>query len=126
MNRKEYIRQYQREWMARRRNEWLETNGPCKACGSSENLEVDHIDPALKSRHPRDIWSRRKEVREEELAKCQVLCHDCHLLKTSADRLSKIQHGTDTMRRKFGCKCEECKEYVRRVKRESRARLKHN
>ena len=48
MNRKEYIRNYQRKWMAKRRAEWLKNNGPCVQCNSWENLEVDHINPKTK------------------------------------------------------------------------------
>lgn len=78
---KEKQREYQRQWMAKRRQEWIDENGPC-ACGSFNKLEVDHIDPKLKTMEVRSIWSCRKEIRELELAKCQVLCYDCHLEKT--------------------------------------------
>jgi hypothetical protein len=44
-------------------------------------LELDHVDPALKVSHR--VWSWARERREAELAKCQVLCHDCHVAKTA-------------------------------------------
>jgi 5-methylcytosine-specific restriction endonuclease McrA len=123
MNRKEYIKEYQRNWMKQRRLEWVNANGPCKSCGSDENLEVDHIDPSLKRNHVSRLWSCRVEVREKELAKCQVLCYNCHLKKTISE-ISGTTHGTYAMRNKYGCSCEICKEYVREDKRKSRARIK--
>lgn len=76
-------RRYQREWMARRRREWLDENGPCVDCGSWEELEVDHVDPATKTTHA--VWSWSAARREAELAKCVVRCHDCHAAKTAAN-----------------------------------------
>ena len=75
-------REYQRLRVAKRRSDWFQENGPCKECNSWENLEVDHINSSLKTMNPAAIWSRSEEVRNKELAKCQVLCHDCHVLKT--------------------------------------------
>src|SRR2546429_2497809 len=72
--------QYQREWIAQRRLEWLAANGPCVKCGSWNDLEVDHVDPAKKVSHR--VWSWAEPRRLAELAKCQVLCHDCHGEKT--------------------------------------------
>lgn len=73
-------RQYQLAWMHRRRDDWIQANGPC-SCGTWDNLEVDHIDASTKTMDPAGIWSRRQEVRDAELAKCQVLCADCHKAK---------------------------------------------
>lgn len=69
-------RKYAREWMAKRRKQWLAENGPCGRCGSTERLEIDHIDPALKTNHR--VWSWAKLRRDAELAKCRVLCKKCH------------------------------------------------
>lgn len=72
--------EYKRRWVAARKAKWIEENGPCRRCGSWERPEVDHIDGALKvSSH---IWTWATERRLAELAKCQVLCHDCHVTKT--------------------------------------------
>lgn len=84
-------REYQKQWMADRRDQWISENGPCAKCGSLEQLEVDHIDSSLKTMNPAAIWSRTEEVRLKELAKCQVLCHDCHVLKTVESKDSS--HG---------------------------------
>jgi len=79
---------YAREWHknvggAARRSAWIEENGPCIKCGSSDKLEVDHIDPNEKVFNPTYVWRLCKEAREVELAKCQVLCHSCHVEKTN-------------------------------------------
>jgi len=73
-------RKYQREWMARRRKEWFEQNGPCVDCGSNENLELDHVDRRFKVSHR--IWSWSAARREAELAKCVARCSPCHDGKT--------------------------------------------
>lgn len=78
-------RKYMREWLTRRRDEWIsEQGGACVTCGATEDLEIDHIDPAEKERAVAHLWSSTAEVRAAELAKCQVLCKQCHLAKTYA------------------------------------------
>jgi 5-methylcytosine-specific restriction endonuclease McrA len=86
VKKKEYMRNYQREWMRKRRQAWIDENGPCKHCGSTEKLEVDHINPRFKKLNPHGIWSLCEAKRKKELAKCQVLCKSCHLVKTLAER----------------------------------------
>ena len=88
----------------RLRQEWLIANGPC-TCGSWESLEVHHVDPATKVSHR--IWSWSKEKREEELKKCMVLCHDCHLEETTARR--RCGHGHVATYKKRGCRCDLCR-----------------
>lgn len=107
---KEKQREYQRQWMARRREEWLEANGPCQFCGSGEDLEVDHIDPEHKVSHR--VWSWSKERREAELANCRVLCSDCHKERTAEYRRDQVQHGTATMY-DLACRCVDCREFKR-------------
>lgn len=102
---------YQRNWIAARRAEWLAANGPCVFCGSSERLEVDHIDPATKTSH--NVWSWSRERREEELAKCRVLCYDCHKKVTSEQRRAKTKHGTYGRYRYHECRCVLCVEACR-------------
>lgn len=120
-----YVRRYQREWIAKRRQDWIDENGPCAKCGSAEDLEVDHVDPSSKMFNPAAIWSlsRRNPVRVAELAKCQVLCYSCHLTKTGeySGWNREASHGTST-RYSRGCRCQECRNEVTRQKREWRAR----
>lgn len=105
-------RDYQKKWLAERRDEWIESQGgACAVCGSSANLEVDHIDRTTKLCNPTAIWSRNKNFREAELDKCQVLCNDCHSKKTVVELTIDHPHGTYA-RYKKGCKCGSCKESV--------------
>lgn len=57
--------------------------GKCSDCGSMKRLEFDHVDPDTKSFPVAKAfagwaWSRIKE----ELDKCQLLCYNCHKVKT--------------------------------------------
>jgi hypothetical protein len=104
----EEVRKYHREWVAKRRSQWFLENGPCVQCGSWERLELDHIDRSTKVSH--SIWSWSQKRRDVEIAKCQVLCHECHYKKTVIERgntPSKGLHGTITSSRH--CSCEDCK-----------------
>jgi len=81
-------RQYQNEWLKKRRRDWLAENGPCVDCGSWAELEVDHLDPAVKVTHR--VWSWSSEKRKAELAKCVVRCEPCHSLRTSSQMRTRI------------------------------------
>jgi 5-methylcytosine-specific restriction endonuclease McrA len=85
----EKMRIYQRDWMRARRQAWIDANGPCKVCGSTEKLEVDHIHRRFKKIKPSNIWSLTAKKRLTELKKCQVLCNKCHLEKTLRERKRK-------------------------------------
>lgn len=74
---------YQEQWRKRRRDEWFAANGPCVKCGSCNDLELDHENPATKVSHR--IWSWCREKREAELKKCRPMCSKCHLEKTKVD-----------------------------------------
>lgn len=73
-------RAYQREWIARRRSEWFASH-PCIDCGSTTDLQLDHVDPRVKVSHR--IWSWRESRRAVELAKCVPRCRPCHVAKTT-------------------------------------------
>lgn len=93
---------YQRRWMLRRRMEWISANGgACVQCGSTDNLEVDHVTPSNKITHR--VWSYASGFRERELSKCQILCHKCH-----QEKHLKVTHGTRS-RYIAGCRCHDCK-----------------
>lgn len=96
--------EYQRNWMRKRRAEWLAIHGPCVLCGSNERLEVDHIDRRSKVDHR--VWSWSKKRREDELAKCQILCKKCHISKTIKD-FGWHKCGTLSQYDR-GCRCRTC------------------
>lgn len=115
--------EYQRNWMAKRRADWIESQGgKCVRCGSTESLEVDHIDPSLKTMNPASIWSRSKEIKELELANCQVLCNFCHKKKTHDPLKALRKHGTTNMYSKGKCRCDLCKAANAKYRRELKLR----
>lgn len=120
MNRKEYIRDYQRKWIAKRRADFF-SGKYCKFCGSMNDLELHHLEPELKiSNH---IWSWSREKRELEIAKCIVLCYNCHLEETK--KQITIEHPCGTLARyNKGCRCELCFEALRQYWRDRRIKLK--
>lgn len=109
----EQKREYDRHWRIARRLEWI-GNKVCVVCGSDDRLEVDHIDRSTKELSTAALWgmSRNNPKRVAELAKCQILCHYCHLEKTIAEANASRQHGRTLYA--HGCRCEICKEAQRK------------
>jgi hypothetical protein len=119
----ELQREYARRWMAKRRADWF-AGKVCEWCGTSERLELDHIDPELKVTHA--VWSWAAHRREEELAKCRPLCHDCHQERTriqARERMGGLDHGL-TMYNKYGCRCDVCRAAKQAQDRKYRAKKK--
>lgn len=111
-------RAYQLAWINKRRQDWLDENGPCVLCGSSDRLQVDHIDPENKALNPARLWSLglKNPIRILELSKCQVLCYDCHKVKTKSqlEQTDHLAQGATLYRN--GCRCDGCtKNQVERV-----------
>ncbi len=116
---REKQREYVRKWIAKRRNDWLQANGPCKLCGSWDDLEVDHVDRTTKVNHR--VWSWSESRRLKELAKCQVLCFDCHKKKTLSEMDRAVYvHGTDNCYTHNKCRCAPCTEAHRVYRRQQR------
>jgi hypothetical protein len=107
MDRKEYLRNYQREWIAGRRREFFRDK-MCQHCGCSDALELHHLDPTTKIANA--IWSWAEERRLIEIAKCIILCNSCHWQETIKQRNEKpITHGSDTAYDYHKCRCSMCK-----------------
>jgi 5-methylcytosine-specific restriction endonuclease McrA len=108
-NRAAYQRDYNRAWKAARRNRLIEIlGGKCARCGTTENLEFDHVDPSTKKFTVSAGLSRAWGALVEEAAKCQLLCKPCHVVKGAADR-PKPQHGTIYVYQYWNCRCDPCK-----------------
>lgn len=59
--------------------------GRCVICGTTERLEIDHVDPATKHFTLLAEWYRPLEEIDAELEKCQLLCQRDHLAKSRAE-----------------------------------------
>lgn len=80
--------------------------GECVQCGSTEALEIDHIDPGYKSYTITSRWNRGIAALRPELKKCQLLCSPCHQAKTV--EFLGVEHGGGASGKK-NCKCEPCR-----------------
>lgn len=106
-------REYDRLWhAARRENYFLEKW--CANCGSIANLELDHIEPFTKLYNPKTLWgmSDSNPNKITELAKCQVLCEDCHKTKTIEEQSTRFcynGHDKDAVGRDSNRACSECR-----------------
>jgi 5-methylcytosine-specific restriction endonuclease McrA len=127
---KDRMRAYQRDWLSRERRQWFEENGPCRLCGSWDKLELDHIDRTTKTTHR--VWSLAPLKRSAELAKCQVLCENCHKAKTLSELTKPLVHGTANGYKSKRCRCDECRQWnadshrERRQERRAEMRLQPN
>lgn len=100
-------RKVDRERKANRRAEYFKDK-KCVRCGSTEGLQLDHIDPSKKKTHR--VWNFTQVKREAELKKCQPLCIKCHYKKTAEDirKMRKKAHGTIDGYVKWRCRCDTC------------------
>jgi hypothetical protein len=109
---KEKQREFQKAWRTKRRLAYFEGKS-CVVCGSTESLELDHIDPSQKKYNPAAIWGMSDDNPNKiaELAKCQVLCLVHHKEKTKQWHESNRSHGRSWYA--YGCRCDVCKEAQR-------------
>ena len=110
----------------RRKQAITKLGDKCVICGNTENLQFDHIDPESKNFTIAKLSSINETDFWKEIDKCQLLCEECHKLKSIADaglKQAKGFHGTISTYRY--CKCELCRkaksEYSKdqRIKRKS-------
>ena len=112
----------QKKYTAGVRKKYFDENGPCALCGSTKQLELDHIDPSLKT--GTSIWSWGDKKREKELENCQILCHVCHAEKTARERTARrLPCGTNASYGR-GCRCTLCAEARNAYKRDTYKRKK--
>jgi len=65
--------------------------GKCAICGSTENLEFDHIDSSSKEIKIGECMSYDINLIQKELSKCQLLCKKCHIEKTKLNKDSNAR-----------------------------------
>lgn len=94
-----------------------ELGGKCIDCGSTSDLEFDHVEPSEKSFTISSGWSMNIDLVREELSKCVLRCSTCH--KSRSVQQYAVPHGGGKAGKK-GCSCESCrakrKEYMKRWK----------
>jgi len=84
---KEYHNEYNRLRYHKKRKEYLQMlGGKCVKCSSTENLHFDHIDPNTKRFAIGDKITYPKDFLMDELKKCQLLCKECHAIKTMINK----------------------------------------
>lgn len=85
-------RLYRIEWRKRNKefiDNYLENNSCC-ICGFSDirALDFDHIDRSNKVKEVKRLMNGTPSLErlKEEIDKCQVLCANCHRIKTLEDK----------------------------------------
>jgi len=81
--------------------------GRCVRCGSTDELEFDHIDPETKVFAVGSDMSRAWDKLVEEALKCQLLCRECHVAKGIEDRPEPVHSYYRYWY--YGCRCATCK-----------------
>lgn len=89
---------------ARRQQGIEQLGGKCLKCAATENLHFHHRNPKEKSFTVGSGGSFSEERWQQELAKCDLLCRDCHIVEHKPAHV----HG-DVRRYWQGCKCAECR-----------------
>jgi 5-methylcytosine-specific restriction endonuclease McrA len=109
-----YMAAYMKRRQQQRRAKAIDQlGGRCVRCGSVEDLQFDHIDPASKVLDIGKIWGASEERFQAEISKCQLLCYPCHSRKTTEERgfkVAKGTHGTLSALRYCNPPCELCRE----------------
>ena len=82
----------------------------CISCGTSKNLEFDHINPKTKNFSITTYAGASNQKFLREASKCQLLCKSCHSFKTWAtDGRKRSKHGSISMYTNKKCRCDLCR-----------------
>lgn len=90
-----------RRYHARRAEAIKILGGKCVECGTVEELEIDHINPATKEFPVGAMWGVARAKYLKEIQKCQLLCKTHHTVKTTDEQAG--EHGS-----RKRCKCVPC------------------
>jgi hypothetical protein len=80
-----------------RRKHWInlyKTSKGCVSCGYNHSpyaLDLDHVDASSKIQSPSRmfLWTLKKLM--QEIRKCQVMCRNCHGIKSATEELRKVK-----------------------------------
>lgn len=111
--RADYMREYMANRYHKKRQEVIDRlGGRCARCGVTEGkFHLDHKDKSKKKMRASDLHSVNDKKFENELQNLQILCEDCHKIKTHEAwdySTPKPTHGTYWFYRKYRCRCPEC------------------
>lgn len=92
--------------------------GSCVKCGTNKNIEIDHINHLDKKFTLTKNWGLSWKKLLPELNKCQLLCKECHDIKTKNEgskskgwtNQPRQTHGTVWSYNKYKCRCIDCKQ----------------
>jgi 5-methylcytosine-specific restriction endonuclease McrA len=114
-----YMKEYMKNLYRKKKLEIIaHLGGKCAQCGTIINLQIDHKDPNKKNFSITDRWSIAWSKLIIELKLCQLLCHSCHLDKSSHEESfsrgdqhkPKFKHGTVWTYAQYECRCAACKQ----------------
>lgn len=78
---------YHTDYYYRKKAEFIAIlGGKCVICGTTEQLEFDHIDPTTKKFAISKLLNVSHQAAIDELDKCQLLCNGCHKIKTKKNK----------------------------------------
>lgn len=123
---KEYMRKYMLNRYHKRRNEWLrKLGGKCAMCSATDVLEFDHVIAASKEHNIGKILaSGSNKLVAYEMAKCQLLCHDCHVEKSqNSNDVRVVPHGGGVSGKR-NCSCDLCRSKKNEYANNRRKRLR--
>lgn len=77
----------------------LKSNTPCKDCGIQYHfciMDFDHKDGEVKSFGIGKMSTRGKNLIEQEIAKCDLVCANCHRMRTFKRSMLASSNGKET------------------------------
>ena len=85
--------------------------GCCIECNGVKSLQFDHIFPETKLFEISQRLHYSIVSILDELQKCQLLCEDCHRVKTFDDMQYILggTHGVASTYTNRGCRCADCR-----------------
>lgn len=124
----EHMRLYMKERYDERKKIAFDLlGGRCANCGSTENLDIDHVDRKKKTMATTRMTMVRMVKFIKELSLCQLLCKSCHIRKTIEERGNKVAVGTHgTLSALRWCKppCQACRDAKNKWNREWKKKKK--
>jgi 5-methylcytosine-specific restriction endonuclease McrA len=111
------MNEYMKKRRQARRAKFIDLlGGECVECGATDNLQFDHANAKKKRYDLNSVKDGKESVILKELKKCKLLCPECHLAKTKANKehvnkdKKPSRHGTIWMYKRYKCRCDKCRE----------------